>query len=142
MQPGKIEDLIVFSVPWKPPTVNHYWVPTMYRDRLGYVHRGRKLSDEARAWKDAVAIFAQGRTVAPASSRERKKARYKVKIHVYLAAAQRGDADNFNKGCLDGLQDAGVIHSDAAIETCEITVHRDERDNPENPRTQFIVERL
>ena len=140
MQPE--QKCLVFTVPWLSPSVNHYWQPTMYTDRCGYTRRGRKLSKEARAWKDAVAIFARGQTVAPESERERKKTRYRVKIDVYFGPGNRGDGDNFAKGCLDGLENAGVIHSDAAIETCEITVHRDERSNPDNPRTQFTVERI
>jgi Holliday junction resolvase RusA-like endonuclease len=133
---------VTFEVPWKPVSVNHYWEVTMYRDRLGYPHRGRKLSKEAVAWKQAVAIFSKGLTVAPEDERERKKARYRVKVIVYLAYSQRGDADNFAKCCMDGLQSAGVIHSDAYIADCNIVVDKDHRSDPRSPRTVFYVERM
>jgi Holliday junction resolvase RusA-like endonuclease len=137
-----IEDLVVFTVPGLIPcSVNHIWDETMYTGRDGYAHRGRKLSKQAIAFKHAVAIFARGRTVAPETDRERKKAKYRIKIDVYFGPRQKGDADNFLKNAIDSLVYAGVIHSDVnVVPTPE--VHRDERHNINNPRTQYIVERL
>jgi Holliday junction resolvase RusA-like endonuclease len=134
--------VVTFSVPWLPVSVNHTWDVTMYTDRLGYPHRGRKLSKEAIAWRHTVALFARGLTVAPTTERERKKVQYRVKIDVWFGPKNRGDADNFGKAALDALQACGVIHNDAKVKRCEIEVHKDDRHNPENPRTEFFVERL
>jgi Holliday junction resolvase RusA-like endonuclease len=135
------EDIVVFTVPLFPPTVNHYWKEVMYTGRDGYGHRGRKVSPEAKAFKDAVVIFAQGRTVAPETDAERRKVQYRVEAHVYYGPGNRGDADNFGKAICDSLQYAGVIHSDTHVDF-RVVPHKDERGNPENPRIQFIVERL
>lgn len=137
MQP---EPVIAFTVPHLiPPSINHYWLGTSYTGKDGYSHRGRRQSPEVKAFKMAVKIFAGQRTVIPDDPREIKRAQYRVVIHVYLGEGQRGDADNFNKGCLDGLQAAGVIDTDAKVHTCTVVVHKGDR---MNPRTEFIVERL
>jgi len=137
-----IEDVIVFTVPGLIPcSVNHIWEDTFYTGRDGYGHRGRKLSKQAIAFKHATAIFAQGRTVAQTTDRERKIVKYRVKVDIYFGPRQKGDSDNFLKNAIDSLVYAGVIHSDVrVIPTPE--VHRDDRHNPENPRTTFTVERL
>lgn len=135
----EIEKLIVFTVPGLlPPSVNHIYSTTYYTGRDGYGHKGKKISPEARAFKEAVAIFARGRTVAPLTNSERKKARYRVEVHLYLGPRQRLDADNGAKVAIDALTYAGVIHSDTSVESHMIP-HKDERDNP---RTEYIVERL
>jgi Holliday junction resolvase RusA-like endonuclease len=136
------EDVICFTVPYLVPvTGNHYKRPCRYTGRDSYSHLGFKVTKEARAFYDAVAIFAQGRTVAPADDKERKRARYSVRIDVYLGAGQRGDFDNFFKCGLDSLVRCGVIHSDACVdgETSKCVVHRDER---HNPRTEYLISRL
>lgn len=130
---------ISFTVPHlNPPSTNHLWEPCMYTGRDGYRHRGRKLSKAAKAWVEAVAIFARGCTVAPATEAERRKARYGVRVDVYLPRRGRGDFDNFFKASLDSLVKAGVIHSDACVdgEESKCVVHRDQRDNP---RTEYTV---
>lgn len=132
------EQLIVFTVPLVPPSVNHYYKTCFYTGRDGYSHRGKKLTPEAKAFKEAVAIFAQGRTVAPVRESERRKAKYRVEVHIYLGPNQRLDADNGGKALLDGLTYAGVIHSDTSVDT-RLVPHKDER---HNPRVQYIVERL
>lgn len=136
-----IEDIIVFTVPLAPPSVNHLWLDTVYTGKDGFSHRGRKLSKDARAFKEAVAIFAQGRTVTPATDAERRKVLYRVEVHVYYGPKMRGDPDNFGKILLDSLQYAGVCHSDANVDF-RVVPHKDERHNPENPRVQFIIERM
>jgi len=136
-----IEDLVVFTVPLFPPTINHYWSDCFYTGRDGYGHRGRKLTPQAKAFKAAVAIFSQGRTVAPESLNDRRKCMYRVEAHVFYGPKMRGDADNFGKAICDSLEYAGVIHSDANVDF-RVVPHKDERNNPMNPRTQFIVERL
>jgi Holliday junction resolvase RusA-like endonuclease len=130
---------VSFSVPLIPESVNHLWKVTMYTGADGYAHRGRKLSKPVKAYYEAVAIFAGGRTVSPVTDAERRKVRYHVTVDVYLGRRQRGDADNFSKSAVDGLVKAGVIHSDANVETCTVTVHKDERDNP---RTEYKVVRM
>jgi Holliday junction resolvase RusA-like endonuclease len=46
-----------------------------------------------------------------------------------MGKGERGDGDNFWKCIADGLVDAGVIHSDAAVSEWHLYVRRD-RDNP------------
>jgi Holliday junction resolvase RusA-like endonuclease len=137
-----IEDAIQFTVPHLiPPSVNHYTRSCYYVDIYGGVHKGKKLTPEAQAFRDAVAIFARGRTVAPPTAKERMKARYGVRIDVYLGPGQRGDFDNFWKSGLDALVRCTVIHSDAAVdgEHSKCVVHKDDR---ENPRTEYVITRL
>jgi Holliday junction resolvase RusA-like endonuclease len=62
----------------------------------------------------------------------------RVVLSVFLGAGARGDADNFGKCALDALVSAGVIHSDAAIESLTINKFRDR----ENPRTEITVEAM
>ena len=135
----KPEELIAFSVPLTAPSVNHLYKPIKYKGKDGFLHSGRKLSGEAKAFKDAVTIFARGRTVAPADPKERKLARYRVKIHTVLGPGARMDCDNAAKLCCDALQWCGVIDSDAKVIDCGLTIDRADR---ENERTEFIVERI
>lgn len=135
-----IEDVVKFTVPGlTPPSVNHYKQPCAYRGRDGIKRKGQKLTPEAKAFKAAVAIFAQGRTVAPLTNRERCNVRYRVHVDVYLGPRQRLDADNCGKLLCDGLQDAGVIHSDAFVGDFRVMPHKDDR---ANPRTIFTVSRM
>jgi len=110
----------------------------MYTGRDGYAHRGRKLSPEAVAFKYAVCIFARGATVVPLLEKDRKKARYRVQIDLYLGKGQRLDADNSGKIGIDALVYAGVIHKDHRVES-HLIPHDDDR---QNPRTEYTVERL
>ena len=140
MNLSTIEDLVAFTVPYlTPPSVNHYTKPCKYIGKDGYLHTGRKLTAEAKAFKDAVAIFARGRTVAPLSNSERRKVKYRVEVHVYLGPLQRLDADNCGKLLCDSLEDAGVIHSDAFVGDFRVRPHKDDR---QNPRTEFTVSRM
>jgi Holliday junction resolvase RusA-like endonuclease len=135
-----IEDVVCFTVPYlTPPSGNHYKTPTMYTGKDGYSHRGFKVTPEAKAYKDAVAIFARGRTVAPATERERKNVRYRVGVHVVLGPKARLDCDNAAKVAVDALQGAGVLHSDAKVVECVLTIDRTDRGNP---RTEFFVTRM
>jgi Holliday junction resolvase RusA-like endonuclease len=86
-----------------------------------------------------VAYIADGQTVAPESDKERKKTRYRLKATVFLGTKKRGDGDNFWKCIGDGLKEAGVIHSDAAVDEWIMIIDRSERDNP---RTEIEVERI
>jgi Holliday junction resolvase RusA-like endonuclease len=122
-----------------PPSGNHYKSPCRYTGRDGHSHMGFKLTKAAKAYYDATAIFARGQSVAPASDSERRTVRYLVKMDVYLAEKQRGDADNFLKCGLDALVNCGVIHSDANVFRCVASVHKNQRTNP---RTEYHIERL
>jgi Holliday junction resolvase RusA-like endonuclease len=95
-----------------------------------------KPTKETKAFKDAVAIFAQGRTVAPPDALKKRTA-YDVHITVVLRPRQHGDEDNFHKVGLDALVNAGVIHSDAFAH-CVCDVIRDDR---QNSRTEYTVTR-
>ena len=138
-----IESVVEFTVPYLiPPTVNHYTKTCYYRGKKdGASHRGRKLTPEAQAYRDAVAVFAQGRSVSPETAKERKRVRYSVYMDVYLGPRQRGDFDNFWKSGLDALVRCGCIHSDANVEGefSRCIVHKDQRDNP---RTTYDVRRI
>jgi Holliday junction resolvase RusA-like endonuclease len=134
------EQSISFTVPYLVPvSVNHYKVPTVYRLRDGTTRKGMKLTAEAKAFKAAVAIFARGRTVAPILNSERRKVQYGVTVDIYLGPNQRLDADNGGKLVLDGLEEAGVIHSDAFVSQFTVNPHKDDR---LHPRTEFFVTRL
>lgn len=135
----EIERTVAFVVPLTPPSVNHMYRTCYYKARNGRAVKGRKLTKAAVAFTDAVAIFAQGRTVAPATDAERRKVRYEVRVTVYLGPKQRGDADNFLKVAQDALQHCRVIHSDAFVYESKAIVVKNERDNP---RTEFVVTRL
>jgi Holliday junction resolvase RusA-like endonuclease len=138
----KAEQLIVFTVPYLvPPSGNHYKKPTRYIGKDGSLHLGFKLTKEAKAYYDAAAIFARGRTVAPDEPADRKRASYAVRIDVYLPPRARGDFDNFFKCGLDALVHCGMIHSDAAVDgdRSNCVVHKNERTDP---RTTYTIERL
>ena len=127
---GKIapQACIRFEVPLTPPSVNHYKKPAIIIVK-GQRRRTMVLTPEALAYKAAVGVFARGETVAPAGKRERERTRYGLTVTVYMGKGERGDGDNFFKCIGDGLVDAGVIHSDAAVSEWHLFVRRD-RDNP------------
>ena len=108
-----------FDVPLLPPSVNHYWKPNA---RGGY-----HVSPTGKAFKAAIATFLRGRTVLEGlSEKEIARSQYSVEVYVTLGARARGDIDNMGKGILDGLKEAGCIHSDAAV--TDLLMHvREER---------------
>lgn len=137
-----MQAVISFTVPYLiPPSGGHYKEPCKYIGRDGGLHLGFKVTKAAKAYYDAVAIFARGETVAPQTDAERRRVRYAVRIDVYLGERQRGDFDNFWKCGLDALVHCGLIHSDANVdgENSKCVVHKDER---ANPRTTYLVTRL
>lgn len=111
-----------FTVPLVPPSVNSY---------VRHTRKGRHyVSKEAKAFKEAVAIFGRGQTIRAES--------YEVRLSIYLGRNGRGDADNFGKVCLDGLVEGGIIRSDADVDRLTIEKFRDR----ENPRTEIEVKSL
>lgn len=110
------------TIPLVPPSVNHYKV----RARNGHYF----VTPESKAFKDAVAIIAQGRKV--------EGKRLQLDIGIYMAAKQRGDLDNFAKLCGDSLQAAGVIRNDNDVMVLRMEKHRD----ADNPRTEIRVRAL
>lgn len=126
--------MLRLSIPGHPPSVNHY---------VKHIAFGRSVrhyvTPEGVSYKRTVAYIADGQTVAPESDKERKKTRYRLKATVFLGTKKRGDGDNFWKCIGDGLKEAGVIHSDAAVDEWIMIIDRSERDNP---RTEIEVERI
>jgi Holliday junction resolvase RusA-like endonuclease len=114
--------VIHIVVPLIPPSVNHYKMRT--RKGVTFVSR------EAKSFKEAVAICSRGLSADGEF--------FRVYIGIFLGKGGKGDVDNFAKCCLDGLVDAGVIHSDAAITSLTIEKSRDVA----NPRTEITVEAL
>ncbi len=112
-------DTLSIIVPLVPPSVNHYWKHT--RSGRHYV------TQEGRAYKEAVAMCARGKRV--------RAKRYELEAVIYLGHGQRGDGDNFWKVIADGLVDAGVIYSDAAVTDWILRKRRDAR----SPRTEITV---
>jgi Holliday junction resolvase RusA-like endonuclease len=113
---------VTITVPLIPPSVNHYKM----RTRKGVTF----VSQEARAFKSAIAVLARG---------QRADGKFfRVHIGVFLGKGGKGDVDNFAKCCLDGLVEARVIHSDAAITSLTIEKTRD----IEEPRTEITVTAL
>lgn len=103
-------------IPLIPPSVNHYKM----RARNGHYF----VTKEAKAFKEAIAIFyANGKHDVSWAWR------YQVDVALYLGKGQRLDADNCGKVILDGLQEAGVISSDAKVMAFSVKKYRD-RDNP------------
>lgn len=98
-----------------PPSVNHYKSPSRTRWGAYRVY----LTPEAVAFKKALAI-------AAGKQRIRAK-RYFVTIEIVQGPSNRGDLDNYMKCVLDGLQDAGVIDTDARVTRILAMKSRDPR---------------
>ena len=115
-----VQELTII-VPLVPPSVNHY---------VKHTRNGRHyVTKEAKAFKEAIGLFSRGMLFDPVPSK------YEVEIHIYLGVRQKGDTDNFAKVCLDGLTEAGFIHSDAAVTDLILRKRRDRK----NPRTEITV---
>lgn len=126
---------IIFTVPFTPPSVNHYKKPVTLRTRNGPV-KSYARTPEADRYREAVAIFARGQSITPPTHTERTKVRYELTCTVFLGEGERGDGDNFFKCIADAVQAAGVIHSDARIRSWHIDVEDEDR---KNPRTLICV---
>jgi Holliday junction resolvase RusA-like endonuclease len=117
-----------------PPSVNHYKDPIIITGRDHHRHISFKTTDDARAFKQWLAVCARGKTVVPGTDAERRRVRYRLRLIVYLGPHQRLDGDNSFKCVADGLKDAGVIHSDARVLDWHCYVRRAEK-----PRTVITV---
>lgn len=131
---------IIFTVPFTPPSVNHYKKPVALRTRNGII-KSYARTPEADRYLQAVAIFARGQSLSPSTPAERKKVRYELTCTVFLGEGERGDGDNFFKCIADGLTGAGVIHSDARIRSWHIDVEDEDRENPRTLICVSIIER-
>jgi len=127
------------TIPGIPPSGNHYKSAIRRKLVNGHGVLGFQLTPEAQTFRDLVWLQANGRTIAPATDRERDKVRYALTVTVYLGAGQRGDGDNFWKCIADSLQHAGVIHSDARVRRWVLEVEDCDR---EHPRTEILAERI
>ena len=115
-----MNECVKFEVPLVPPTVNMY---------VRHLRSGKHyVTDEAQAFKDAVALLSAGQHVD-----ERAKA-VKVWIEIYQGKGDRGDIDNYPKCVLDGLKGC-VFKSDAMVKIMVVHLHRD----VQRPRTVIEV---
>ncbi len=120
--PPPSQSEIRLTIPLVPPSVNHY---------VKHTRSGRHyVTQEAKAFKEAICILAAGKAVTAK--------RYAVVLKAFFGKGHRGDVDNLGKCVLDGLVSAGCIHSDAAVDELTIQKFRDW----ENPRTEITVRAL
>ena len=144
------QDRVSLVVPLTPPSVNHYKEPALRKNRFG-IHKTFVLTTEAKAFLEAVAIFARGETLVPEDLSQRKMVRYGLFVTVYQGLLplrrgelkqrnETGDGDNYWKCIADGLgpKYAGVIHDDRCVRTWCLEVDSSDR---ENPRTEIVAVR-
>lgn len=115
-------DVLRFTVPLVPPSVNHYKM----RTRRGVTF----VSKEAISFKQHVWMARPIETLCNCD--------YAVLIRVFLGKGQKGDVDNFAKCVLDGMVEAAIIDTDAAVQKLTIEKYRD----ASNPRTEIEVRAL
>jgi Holliday junction resolvase RusA-like endonuclease len=110
------------TVPLEPPSVNHY---------KDFDYRGGKrrvfVTKETKAFKMAIFLMSRDKQVVADA--------YEVHIGIFQGKGSRGDLDNYAKCVLDGLVDAGVIHTDSAVIRLVMAKSRDWV----NPRTDIRV---
>lgn len=103
-----------------PPSANAYW----RADRRGFV----RVSDVARSYKNAVALYLNTQRLAPFTN----DVRVSVKV---FRPQRRGDLDNTLKVLLDALK--GFAFRDDA----QVTVlHAERFDDAANPRAEITIE--
>ena len=128
-------NIVIIEVPGLPPSVNHYKKPVF----RGKGHKTFILSPEAIRFRDDMAIFARGKTIAPSIASEQNKVRYGLAVTIFLGPNGRGDGDNYWKCIGDSLVNARVIHSDARVRAWHIEVEDRFRTDPRNPRTLIVA---
>lgn len=116
---------VQITVPLIPPSVNHYKMRTS--KGVTFVSR------EAKTFKNAVYYCSLRHTSDPLKTFS--ECNLMVEVIVYQGKGHKGDVDNYAKCVLDGLVEAGVIRTDAAITDLTIRKRRDR----ENPRTEITV---
>jgi Holliday junction resolvase RusA-like endonuclease len=119
---------VTITVPLIPPSVNHYKVTRVRNGK-----RWTFVTPDAIKFKEAIAILSP-----KVEELVTKKTTYLIEITVFQGSRDKGDVDNYSKCVLDGLVDAGVIHSDAAITDLTLRKRRDRK----NPRTEITVTAL
>jgi Holliday junction resolvase RusA-like endonuclease len=123
-----VSDSVHITVPIVPPSVNHYKM----RTRKGVTF----VTEDAKTYKKAVYYHSLRSSTDP--ERRFDGGNLSVEVVVYQGKGDKGDVDNYAKCVLDGLVEAGVIHSDAAITDLILRKRRDR----ENPRTEITVTAL
>jgi Holliday junction resolvase RusA-like endonuclease len=121
------ENSVRITVPLIPPSVNHYKM----RTRRGVTF----VTDDAKAFKAAVCYCSLRHTSDPFKAFS--DCDLEVEVIVYQGKGDKGDVDNYAKCVLDGLVEAGVIRTDAAITDLTLRKRRDR----ENPRTEINIGR-
>ena len=122
--------VVRFTVPYlTPPSVNHYKRPIKIRTSEG-VKTSFAVTAEGKAFKQAVGLFARGATITPACPKARKTVQYGLYVTVVHGPKEWGDGDNYWKCVADGLQEAGVIHTDARVKVWYLRVVDNDRANP------------
>jgi Holliday junction resolvase RusA-like endonuclease len=114
-----------FSVPFLPPSVNHYKQP---RRGGGWYRAG-----EAIAFVDAVCVFSRKTKVTGNF--------YALELWFFLGPSKRNlssnDVDNFQKVAIDALARAGVIVNDGRI--LDLHVHKRFVGTDRDERTEYCV---
>lgn len=122
----------------KPPSVNRY---RNFNSKTGRWY----VSAEGAAFKEALGwmVRLSGPTVLDGmTDAEMQKSRYCVEVWVYLGRGAKGDGDNMWKAILDGLRDAGAIHSDTGTAVVDSYMHVREARDQDFTRTIITVRLL
>jgi Holliday junction resolvase RusA-like endonuclease len=134
-----------FIVPGDPrPCGRPRAVPIMRNGRPVLTKDGRPLLNaymppETKEYEERVARFAEVAVGNTPDWRVVREARLPLRVHLhFVRRARRGDHDNFQKGAIDGMGQAGVVfENDSVIVQALVSVHTD----PDaEPRTEILVE--
>ena len=132
--------VVRFTIPEVPPSVNHYKKPIKLRTSNGTVS-SYALTPEAEAFQLLTRLYCRGASIVPADRKERNRTRYVLHARVYLGPKQRGDGDNFWKCIADSLVVAGVIHSDARVQRWYLEVLDTDRTNRRTEIRAAVIRR-
>ena len=113
----------IITIPLEPPSVNHYKLP----NKGG----GWRLSEQARAFKDAVCLLARACDPCPWPY-------HSVSVVYVLGPKTRLDVDNGAKLVLDGLQASGIIRNDSDV--LNLTQHKRRCRDPRDAHTIVSIE--
>ena len=138
--------VVRFTIPEVPPSVNHYKKPIKIRTSNG-ICTSFALTPEAEAFQMLTKLYCRGASLIPPGldpvtlNTELRDTRYSLHATVYLGPKQRGDGDNFWKCIADSLVLAGVIHSDARVRRWYMEVIDTDRKNPRTELRAAIIRR-